>query len=1003
MKLKIHFLEKALSERSEEGVEEIIARNVELKVKLSATRKDNASLKKKLAELETKLDAREKGESRPSTGGGSGSSMPASASSLPTESQYSEKEVLYLRECVKRYEAEVEYLKKSTTNARCDDNDNDNDCHVADDRKQASGEVSARKEMRMWKDLYEAEAFRGEQAEETVRRLEEENRRLRSEHSATLPSRHRRNVSDDSRDGQYRSLNARSFRTESHLDRGSAYNSTSSTLVDQLQRENAELKREVGAQASMLTSRNREKDKLYQEIEDLKLSQMRGERMHSIAGDAYDGSMSRLRPRSGSRTSAETPVTVLSDVERSVYEQKLGQLRMEVSQLKLHNQELEKRLDDCLDEMEQAELLRTNREKEFELELELASREMRGVSRERDVLSAVKTDLEADFEKLKQEAQQEISQLEANVESQRTELRQVKRDLGNRHESFSALQNEMRLVSEVMIRLEDDQRARTRQLVDLRGGLQDAHAELAALERSLRDANAKIERYAVQQESSQSEIAFLREEQDTDKIKIGDLESALKETRKALQDQEELARALEARVRDERHEHETQTSKAKHEAQRAADQLNAQLSSVEDEAHRLRKSISSAEAEVREWHDRYHEFEGQLRETLGDRNNSATGLLRLVGKLQEELEVTSAELEAANGNLADRERILRHRDGLLESAGLESRKLSEMLEKERQGRKTDRHHYEQLEKSTRQALRSATQQEGRVLELESARQADRRRVNGIETQYKDQLLERNNLLLALWNRLSTMCGTEWSHKHSQVHGKLPTIEVIASQLPGFSKNLLLAVKTVEGLVGALKSRIRNVEKDLWKEYQALERNVDTRLKRLDRLEGYYYGDGTTPPGVAAAENTKIKQENRALRTELKALQTQDMPPRASRSVQRGMSGNMPLAAMTANPESSQVAMTAALTRDSSLTSMGLFDQFDGAQRASMAGPPTNPADQASEQRWIHRLRELEKRLKSEREARIIDRSGARKRLEEGRAEYEELKQELERERLRKPS
>ena len=290
-----------------------------------------------------------------------------------------------------------------------------------------------------------------------------------------------------------------------------------------------------------------------------------------------------------------------------------------------------------------------------------------------------------------------------------------------------------------------------------------------------------------------------------------------------------------------------------------------------------------------------------------------------------------------------------------------------------------------------------------MLELESARQADRRRVNGIETQYKDQLLERNNLLLALWNRLSTMCGTEWSHKHSQVHGKLPTIEVIASQLPGFSKNLLLAVKTVEGLVGALKSRIRNVEKDLWKEYQALERNVDTRLKRLDRLEGYYYGDGTTPPGVAAAENTKIKQENRALRTELKALQTQDMPPRASRSVQRGMSGNMPLAAMTANPESSQVAMTAALTRDSSLTSMGLFDQFDGAQRASMAGPPTNPADQASEQRWIHRLRELEKRLKSEREARIIDRSGARKRLEEGRAEYEELKQELERERLRKPS
>ena len=45
-----------------------------------------------------------------------------------------------------------------------------------------------------------------------------------------------------------------------------------------------------------------------------------------------------------------------------------------------------------------------------------------------------------------------------------------------------------------------------------------------------------------------------------------------------------------------------------------------------------------------------------------------------------------------------------------------------------------------------------------------------------------------------------------------------------------------------------------------------------------------------------------------------------------------------------------------------------------------------------------RLRELEKRLKSEREARIIDRSGAKKRLEEEREEIEVLRRELERER-----
>jgi hypothetical protein len=59
--------------------------------------------------------------------------------------------------------------------------------------------------------------------------------------------------------------------------------------------------------------------------------------------------------------------------------------------------------------------------------------------------------------------------------------------------------------------------------------------------------------------------------------------------------------------------------------------------------------------------------------------------------------------------------------------------------------------------------------------------------------------------------------------------------------------------------------------------------------------------------------------------------------------------------------------------------------------------------QPSEQRWIHRLKELERRLKAEREARLLDRSGARKRLEESSAEKEELRMLLEREKERRGS
>lgn len=43
------------------------------------------------------------------------------------------------------------------------------------------------------------------------------------------------------------------------------------------------------------------------------------------------------------------------------------------------------------------------------------------------------------------------------------------------------------------------------------------------------------------------------------------------------------------------------------------------------------------------------------------------------------------------------------------------------------------------------------------------------------------------------------------------------------------------------------------------------------------------------------------------------------------------------------------------------------------------------------------MKEMERRLKAEREARLLDRRGARQRLEEGRLQNEELKAALERE------
>lgn len=359
------------------------------------------------------------------------------------------------------------------------------------------------------------------------------------------------------------------------------------------------------------------------------------------------------------------------------------------------------------------------------------------------------------------------------------------------------------------------------------------------------------------------------------------------------------------------------------------------------------------------------------------------------------------ELDIAKNNLSERERLLKNRDELLESHGLESKKLSELLDRERQGRKVDKSQHDQWQRTHQHTSRTVTQKDTRITELESGRQSDRKKLLALEQQFKDQLAERNNLLLTLWTRISTMCGSDWQHQNTLVNNHLPTVEVVANMLPSFSKTLLHAVKTVEGMLLGFKGRVRTIERDLWKEYQSLENNLESRIKKLDRLEATVQSQRMSGTFTAAPEIAKLRGENRLLKSELAVLQKQEMHARASsRTASHSIGGGA-----GARDNSDRAAPAPTLMRHHSSSAVETLERGSSLNQhnspATAALIPRSVPIEPSQQRWIHRLRELERRLKAEREARLLDRSGARKRLEEGLAENEELRMALERERVRK--
>ncbi|KKY20194.1 putative anucleate primary sterigmata protein b [Diplodia seriata] len=988
LKLKIHFLDQALQNRSDEGVKDMISKNVQLQTDLATEKKENQSLRRKVRELERKLKAQEEGM--------------AAAKEKTTGSDdergegFNGQEEGLAKEVEKRRMAE--YVKSMG------------------DRKNSEPSAGVEEAMEMWKDLLEAETARREQADDDAERLRDEIRRLKSEReqpSQQAPNiRHSHNMSRGSRMSFGRSQSG----SDGTTDNRAGTSASSVTLVDQLKHENAELRRDLGAQTSMLVSRNRERERLQQEIEDLKLSVRRGAG-GSIVGDSiFERSISRANNhRPSSRSSAVTRTNDMDDAERDEYEQRQAELRDQIAELKMTNQELEKQLNNTLDELERTE------ENMRQLDRENANliEDVRSIQNERDDILRSLEQKEGEFDSLREEAEDEIDGYEQELHQKEQDLERLINDLENRNEDFEALQQEMRNVSESLVMLEDDRNASQRRIQQLEQELEDANQELESLDQKLHEAQQKIERFEVQQESNQSEITFLREEQEGDKIRIGDLEAALNAAQMNIQEERERYKDLEDRGSEEIKQREALGSQEKEQWQKAFDDQNAQNTKAREEIRRLRKELAFKEAEATNWKQRLDDLETSLRDALGSLDGTKSSLLKDVGKLQRDLDETMMDLDHARSELADKERTLRNRDTLLESTSLESRKLADMLDKERQLRMQEKRQFEQSQRKDQSNTRTIQSYETRISELETSRSQDRRRINQLEAQYKEQLLERNNLLLALWNRLSTLCGTDWAQRNSMVNGELPTLEVIGRSLPGFSKNVLAAIKMVEGIIGGFKVRIRGIEKDLWKEYQTIEHKLDVKVKHLDGLEKTIRSGsmGMIRNETLNNEISRLKSENKHLKADLNLSRQgtrssgdsgdrhhHHPPPQSSRGPQhRSVSGPQGIS----NVNRHSIAST--LLRHNSSADLLQHNHSSSSSSPYENNPPTSnpapatPAVQPTEQRWIGRLKELERRLKAEREARLLDRKGARQRLQEGKAENEELKNMLEREKDRAES
>lgn len=655
LKLKVMFLSDRLDKLSEEGIKEMISENVELKTSLALLQRDNKVLRRRVKELERKLKDE---DVRPGTAK-SGASSNGQTAEDEEQHAANEEELIYLRERVDEFVNEIERLKQESLNKEAEKRRMAEVVKslqsINEDRMGES--LGQDDETEVWRELYSQETGRREQAEEDNQRLGEENRRLREEvfrmkqditSSTNNPGghpsgmHHTTNIYNITRKPRGTSPSSRPKSGMSDADTMNGTTSVSVTLVDELRREseqlrheNAELRREVGAQTSMLTSRNREKERLYQEIEDLKMAQRRGGTASSTLDSILERSASRagVHDRPASRGSGMTRTATLDeDPEKEELENKLAELRDKLNTVKMQNQDLQQELNAYVQEFEAELEGRKQAEAEalqLQEDLEAIQNDLIALQQERDELLQENSGMDHEFNNLRAEAQDEIDHLEAEAEQKEAEIARLNQELSERGETQEALQEEMRRLSDDMIRFEDTQETQLKQIKQLEDELAQANSELEDLETKLVAANDKVQRLSIQQESNQGEIAFLREEQEGDKLKIGDLVGQVAQLEVVLREEKDKTKELETQIQSERQQYEIVANQEKEEVQQVINQLNREVSASRDEARRLRKNLSKQEIEAAEWKERLLELESNLREALGDLNGTRSSFLRV--------------------------------------------------------------------------------------------------------------------------------------------------------------------------------------------------------------------------------------------------------------------------------------------------------------------------------------------------------------------------------------
>ncbi|KAG9225605.1 hypothetical protein CCMSSC00406_0003108 [Pleurotus cornucopiae] len=706
--------------------------------------------------------------------------------------------------------------------------------------------------------------------------------------------------------------------------------------VEDLEAENENIRERLEEHVDLLTRVESERDDALDRVEELML-ELETERRRRQA-ESMERSQSRAQ--------------ILDEIEdREVMQENLNALKdrlaavtIELTQreddLELRNRELEEMAEDHTRDLEdndhawRSEIVEMRNQKDNLADV-LAEREA--------AIETLRVTI-AGFQAEQDNIDEALKQLEEQIADKDNEILNLNKTIDSLHDQLYQTEDEADHLKEAIERMQEDE---------------DVEKQVsAALKEKIAALKAELEETSVAYEALHAEALAHRQRQEQLAHHSEDLDAQLCEERRL---RERAVADLDAADRE--HEEEMRRERRAFEAKESA------LQSALNDLARTQSLLDQREFDLQAVQTALQTIEAESKRA-GETHTTARFSLQLeVDRLKRDLERLEDELARARKDLEDKDSKGRDRDGVLDRLHAENRDLATQLAAQTQARLNVTEKLDTTQASLKAAEAQVATFRSRIADLEERLSKDQRSLLAAENQYRDQLTERNTLLLTIYQYMDKILGVDKTPKKG---GQAETKPF--TNFSVFHDNLITRLKALSQIQLDFDKRCKEVESKFTKKLADMRKQLDHRWKQIDKFEEAVKGYADAKAAWRRKYSSKegeleaIKATNADLTTQLAAMK------------KPGQSDAMEVRALSARATNAERRL---------INAQNLL----AASEEKVA--EMNQRNASADSKWEARVKEYEARLKAAEEKYKRERQGAKERVNELENNMKNIREQLE--------